>query len=59
MSIIDTADPFSHGFVDGVFKDPGPGGNGVDLSPQQFHTIDVQSLTNRIFFTHEHFTFKA
>ena len=59
MGVVDAADPFTHGFVDSVFKDPGPGGNGVDLSPQQFHAVDVQSLANRIFFAHENFTFEA
>ena len=59
MRVVDAADPFAHGFIDGIFEDPRAGSDGVDLSAQEFHAIDVQSLADRIFFAHEDFTFKA
>ena len=59
VRIVDAADPFAHGFVDGVLEDPRARRDGVDLGAQEFHTVDVQGLADRIFFAHEYFTFQA
>ena len=59
MRIAHAADPFAHSFVDGILEDAGARGHSVDLRAQEFHTVYVESLADRILFAHEYLTFKA
>ena len=53
MCIVDAACPFPHGFRDRILERRGAGFYGNDLRPQQAHTIDIQSLADRILLAHK------
>ena len=41
MRIVNSSGPFAHGFGNRVLQRAGTGLNGMNLSPQQFHTVNV------------------
>ena len=56
QGIIHTADPLSHTFINGILKRHRATLYRMHFGTQQFHTIYIQCLTDRIFFTHKDLT---
>ena len=59
MGVVNAACPFPHGLGDSILERGGSGLYRDDLRAEQFHPVNVQSLTSGIFFTHKDDTFHA
>ena len=57
MGILNPVRPFPHGFGDGILQGCGSGCDRNDFCAQKAHPVDVESLTDGIFFAHEYDAF--
>jgi hypothetical protein len=48
----DRGNPVAHGFIDGVFEGATAGERGHDLSTEEFHAEDIESLALYVDFAH-------